>query len=146
MGFPRPRMMEWGCHFLLQGDLPNPGIEPTSLASPALAGGFFKTEPPGKPSHHPTEDEIPDSELRGIPPNLSPTIESRTRGLQTSRLCPHFHHTRFKEEKTPIIKITLSLRVQSCEYKPILKITWRTRPPSWKSQSLHSCLSLATHS
>ena len=28
------------------GDLPNPGIEP---ATPALAGGFFTTEPPGKP-------------------------------------------------------------------------------------------------
>ena len=25
------------------GDLPNPGIEPTSLISPALAGGFFTT-------------------------------------------------------------------------------------------------------
>ena len=30
-----------GCHFLLQGDLSDPGIEPTSLASPALAGRFF---------------------------------------------------------------------------------------------------------
>ena len=30
------------------GNLPNPGIEPTSLASPALAGIFFTTEPPGK--------------------------------------------------------------------------------------------------
>ena len=28
------------------GDLPSPGIE---LTSPALAGGFFITEPPGKP-------------------------------------------------------------------------------------------------
>ena len=28
------------------GDLPDPGIEPTS---PALAGGFFTTEPPGNP-------------------------------------------------------------------------------------------------
>ena len=37
-----------GCHFLLQGNLPDPGIEPISLASPALAGGFFTTEPPGK--------------------------------------------------------------------------------------------------
>ena len=27
-------------------DLPGPGIEPVS---PALAGGFFTTEPPGKP-------------------------------------------------------------------------------------------------
>ena len=30
------------------GDLPNPGIEPASLASPSLAGRFFTTEPPGK--------------------------------------------------------------------------------------------------
>ena len=29
------------CHFLAQGDLPNPGISPTSLASPPLAGRFF---------------------------------------------------------------------------------------------------------
>ena len=31
------------------GDLPNPGIETSSLASPVLAGGFFTIEPPGKP-------------------------------------------------------------------------------------------------
>ena len=31
------------------GDLPDPGIKPASLMSPALAGGFFTTEPPGKP-------------------------------------------------------------------------------------------------
>ena len=32
-----------GCHALLPnpGDLPNPGMEPMSLLSPALAGGFF---------------------------------------------------------------------------------------------------------
>ena len=30
-----------GCHFLLQGDLPNLGIKPASLPSPVLAGGFF---------------------------------------------------------------------------------------------------------
>ena len=30
-------------------DLPDPGIEPTFLASPALAGRFFTTAPPGKP-------------------------------------------------------------------------------------------------
>ena len=29
-------------------DLPNPGINPPPV-SPALAGGFFTTEPPGKP-------------------------------------------------------------------------------------------------
>ena len=31
------------------GDLPNPGIEPASPVSPALAGIFFTTEPPGTP-------------------------------------------------------------------------------------------------
>ena len=39
---------EVGCHFLLQGNLPDPGIEPVSPVSPSLAGGFFTTEPPGK--------------------------------------------------------------------------------------------------
>ena len=32
------------------GDLPDPGIESQSHVSPALAGGFFTTEPPGSPS------------------------------------------------------------------------------------------------
>ena len=32
-----------GCHFLLQGNLPNPGIEPVSPAASALAGRFFTT-------------------------------------------------------------------------------------------------------
>ena len=35
--------------FLSPEDLPDPGIEPASLVSPGLAGGFFTTEPPGKP-------------------------------------------------------------------------------------------------
>jgi len=29
--------------FSYPGDLPDPGIEPASFASPALAGGFFTT-------------------------------------------------------------------------------------------------------
>ena len=37
--------------FPTPGDPPDPGIEPMSLASPALAIGFFTTVPPGKPSH-----------------------------------------------------------------------------------------------
>jgi len=36
-----------GCHFLLWGNLPNPGNEPSSAA---LAGGFFTAEPPGEPT------------------------------------------------------------------------------------------------
>ena len=38
-----------GLPFPPPGDLPNPGIEPASPASPVLAWGFFTTEPPGKP-------------------------------------------------------------------------------------------------
>ena len=35
-----------GVPFLTAGDLPNPKIKHTPLVSPALAGGFFTTEPP----------------------------------------------------------------------------------------------------
>ena len=38
-----------GLLFTTAGDLPDPGIEPASFVSPALAGGFFTTLPPGKP-------------------------------------------------------------------------------------------------
>jgi len=41
-------ILEWVAIYTL-GDLPDPGIKPTSLASLALAGRFFTTEPPGKP-------------------------------------------------------------------------------------------------
>ena len=40
-----------GLPFPTPGDLPDSGIEPPSLASLVLAGGFFTTEPPGKPTH-----------------------------------------------------------------------------------------------
>ena len=46
MGFSRQE--HWsGWLFPSPGDLPNPGIKPVS---PELAGGFFITESPGKPS------------------------------------------------------------------------------------------------
>ena len=39
-----PRQEFWsGLPFPTPGDLPNPGIKPTSLKSPALAGGFLTT-------------------------------------------------------------------------------------------------------
>ena len=45
-GIFQARLQEWS------GNLPDPEIELTSLASPELAGGFFTTEPPGKPQYH----------------------------------------------------------------------------------------------
>ena len=41
-----------GCHALLQGNLPDPGIEPASPVSPALQIDSLLTEPPGKPRKH----------------------------------------------------------------------------------------------
>ena len=46
IGFPRQESWS-GLPFPSPGDLPIPGTEPKS---PALAGGFFTTEPPGKTS------------------------------------------------------------------------------------------------
>ena len=43
-GFPRQEYWS-GLPFPPPGDLSDPGIKPWSLASPALAGGFFTTEP-----------------------------------------------------------------------------------------------------
>ena len=48
MGFLRQEYWS-GLPFPLPGDLPDPGIEATSLMYPAFAGGFFITEAPGKP-------------------------------------------------------------------------------------------------
>ena len=51
MGFSRQE--HWSVlPFPTPGDLPNPRIELTSLASLALAGGFFTTEPPKKPAQN----------------------------------------------------------------------------------------------
>ena len=48
-GTSQARILEWVA-ISYPGDLPNSGIEPSSLVSPALAGGFFTTELPSNPS------------------------------------------------------------------------------------------------
>ena len=45
-GISQARILEWVDTLLFPTDLPNPGIKTTS---PALAGGFFITEPPENP-------------------------------------------------------------------------------------------------
>ena len=47
MGFFRQEYLS-GLPLSTPGDLPNPGMEPTSSAYSALAGGFFTTVPLGK--------------------------------------------------------------------------------------------------
>ena len=53
------RQEHWsGFPFPSPGDLPDPGIELTSLVSPALAVRFFTTVPPGKNTHYPLWDQV----------------------------------------------------------------------------------------
>ena len=49
MGFSRQEYWN-GLPFPTLRDLPDPGTKAESFASPALAGGFFTTEPPKKPT------------------------------------------------------------------------------------------------
>ena len=73
MGFSS---QEYWCGLLFPspGDLPDPGIEPEFPASPALAGGFFTTEPPGKPTccvRPRVKLTVPQSKC--VPPHTPPT-------------------------------------------------------------------------
>jgi len=47
-GILQARILQWVA-ISFSGELPDPGMEPSSLLSPTLAGGFFSPEPPGKP-------------------------------------------------------------------------------------------------
>ena len=49
-GILQARTLEWVA--MTSRESSDPGIEPTSLSSPALAGGFFTTLPYGKPYFH----------------------------------------------------------------------------------------------
>ena len=49
-----------GLPFPSPGDLPDPGMEPESPASSALAGRFFTTEPPGKPGNSSLSEANPE--------------------------------------------------------------------------------------
>ena len=73
-GISQARILEWVAISFPRGpSLPNSGIEPMS---PAMAGGSFTTEPPGKPSRREfysskTEDYSPGGSLSIVPRNCS---------------------------------------------------------------------------
>ena len=54
-----PRQEYWsGLPFSTPGDLPDPGIEPVSLVSPALQVDSLPDEPPGKPRKYTEEAKL----------------------------------------------------------------------------------------
>ena len=58
------RQEHWsGLPFPPPGDLPDPGIKPSFPVSPALAGRFFTTAPPGKPMIYERFGKIKDFSL-----------------------------------------------------------------------------------
>ena len=69
------------------GDLPNPGIKPVSLTSPALAGGFFTTSPTWENLKNPSPDSIKCWIKLSLLPGPS-CLSSRVLGLP-----PHSHHS-----------------------------------------------------
>ena len=103
MGFSRQEYWS-GSPFPSPGDIPDQGIEP---ASPVLAGGFFTTEPLGKPKSmgsqsrtqlstcvytvHPAGQMLPGSSLISsfIPQTFTEQLLcAQGRGLAVSTICP----------------------------------------------------------
>ena len=74
------------CHFLLLGNLFDPGIELTSLA---LAGGFLTTEPPG--------NLVRETDNRPITLEINPEMQGLcTRGIRLMDMSFGFYlHSRY---------------------------------------------------
>ena len=71
MGFSRQEYWS-GLPGPFPGDLPDPGIEPTSLVSPALAGGFFTTSTTweAKKQSSPPQIMVTGTDNRGLKPSV----------------------------------------------------------------------------
>ena len=88
MGFSRQEY--WSeLPFAFPGDLPDPGIEPASLMSPALAGGFFTTESPGKPILY-SKNKISPCISIGLVAKLCPTLATPCTVAQQTPLSMEF--------------------------------------------------------
>ena len=74
-----------GLPFPSPWDLPYPGIKP---ASPALAGRFFATEPPGNPCDH-NKDQQEKEQLLSFPGNN--TVNDKSSPLPYKRILLSLH-------------------------------------------------------
>ena len=115
MGFPRQEYWS-GLSLPSQGYLPDPGIEPVSLASSALAGRFFTTESSGKPSEisHLSSKQSNATypwHHRGSPFDVQPVLFTASLVAQTVKLLPTMRET----------------LVQSWEIPWVRKIPWRRK-------------------
>ena len=79
-----------GLPFPPPGNLPNPGIKPASLVSPALASRFFTAESPGKPLGE-ESDQI--RSVTQLCPTLCNPMNRSTPGLRVHHQLPEFTQT-----------------------------------------------------
>ena len=95
MGFPR--LEYWsGLPFPPPGNFPNPGIKPGSPVSLVLAGGFFTTELPAKPSpqlNHVLKRQLPVGS-RAPPPHSCSCAEVFQLPCFHNLISHHSFHTR----------------------------------------------------
>ena len=108
MGFSRQeRCLGLACSPL--GDLPNPGIEPASPASPALAGGFFTTSA--------TWEALTAGGVHLIY-SFTPYVQASRLGFQQCQYFPQdyiltFHHQARVEKRKFIIKHITGYNIMS---------------------------------
>ena len=93
------------------GDFPDQGIEPASPVSPALAGGFFTTEPPGK--LHNLCSEMHSKERKWVTGGFYPQLWAprllQLHHNQRQALCPE---QRMSSSLCPLLWPVLAFRAQ----------------------------------
>ena len=89
-GSSKARILEWVAISFSRGSC-QPGMEPESSASATLAGGFFTTEPPGKPLT--TLNSVQFSSVAQSCPTLCDPMNCSTPGLPVHHQLPKFTQT-----------------------------------------------------
>ena len=109
------------------GDLPDPEIKPTSLESPAWAGKFFTTKPPGQP------------QIKGQMGTAQSLLGSDDLSLFPEGRCLHFPLSQSPQQKTK--NLLFWSFFQSCSGRPLWHRGMKgTSPPPPPFQNFLSCL------
>ena len=141
VGFPRQEY-QTGLPLPIPGDLPDPGIEPTS---PALAGGFFTTEPLGKSQRyhtwHQKADPVPLGFLTAFRTlAFDPVITVATASLSSAGICNLSQSSRIWARSPSHTASFCDIRTSSCSKESQWLQQWqqqRERPlASHKDTSL----------
>ena len=114
-----------GCHFLLQGNLPDPGIEPTSFTSPALAVRFFTTrviwEAQGSKNLEPSVHRVqPSTSRKGWRVHLQAQIENSQNKVSSPILC---RYNKENQQREKLLKVFLEPHIQHPQWLIFSKVS-----------------------